>query len=491
MKLSKKWLVLVLALALVGAVFAVAACGGDEETGTTGAGGEEAVEGGIFSFYITEPTAIDPWNGQESEGIKVIDALFDSLVAFDPLTSKLIPAVAESWSANEDATVWTFQLGDSKFHNGRDVTAADFKYAWERICNPANEGEISYHLSAVKGYQAMQDGTATELEGVKAIDDKTLEVTLDYGYGDFEFVVGHPSLGPVPKEEVDKDPVAFHDMPIGNGPFMMAGPWQHDQLIQVVRFEDYTGQKAYLDGVDFKIFKDEDTAFLEFKAGNLDFTSIPSGQLEATKAEFGASADGYTIEPGKQVLTGTEISTYYMVCNLTDELLKNADLRKAISLAINRQAICDTVYEGCRKPATGIVPPGIAGFLPDQWPYAKYDVEQAKQMLEKAGYPGGEGLPELRIGFNSGVGHEDVFALVQADLKAIGINTVLEGVEWAQWLDQMDAKDFQLGRLGWSSDYPIMDNWVAPLFQTDSLDNHSFYSNPAIDEGILDRSGHR
>ncbi len=145
---------------------------------------------------------------------------------------------------------------DAKFHNGRDVTAADFKYAWERICNPANESEISYHLSAVKGFDAMQDGTATELEGVKAIDDKTLEVTLDYAYGDFEFVVGHPALGPVPKEEVEKDPAAFAEMPIGNGPFKMAGPWQHDQLIQVVRFDDYSGEKAYLDGVDFKIFKD-------------------------------------------------------------------------------------------------------------------------------------------------------------------------------------------------------------------------------------------
>ena len=482
MKLSKKWMVLLLALILVGAVFAVTACGDDGEDGAAG-GGEE---GGIFSFFISEPVAIDPWNAQESEGIKVVEELFDSLVAFDPLTSEIIPAVAETWEANADATVWTFKLGDSKFHNGRDVTAADFKYAWERICNPANEGEISYHLSAIKGYAAMQDGTATELEGVKAIDDKTLEVTLDYGYGDFEFVVGHPSLGPVPKEEVDKDPVAFHDMPIGNGPFMMAAPWQHDQLIQVVRFDDYAGKTALLDGVDFKIFKDQDTAFLEFKAGNLDFTQIPSGQVEATKAEFGASADGYTIEPGKQVLTGPEISTYYMVSNMTDELLKNADLRRAISLAINRQAICDAVYEGVRTPATGIVPPGIAGFAADQWPYAKYDVEAAKQMLEKAGYPGGEGLPELRVGFNSGVGHEDVFALIQADLKVIGINTKLEGVEWAQWLDQMDAKDFQLGRLGWSSDYPIMDNWIAPLFQTDSLDNHSFYSNPAIDQGILD-----
>ena len=112
---------------------------------------EAAGQGGIFSFFISEPVAIDPWNAQESEGIKVVEELFDSLVAFDPLTSEIIPAVAETWEANADATVWTFNLGDSKFHNGRDVTAADFKYAWERICNPANEGEISYHLSADQG----------------------------------------------------------------------------------------------------------------------------------------------------------------------------------------------------------------------------------------------------------------------------------------------------------------------------------------------------
>ncbi|MFH1834398.1 MAG: peptide ABC transporter substrate-binding protein [bacterium] len=479
------WLVLALVVVLAMAATAVGACG-DDDTGATTPGGGKAVEGGIFNFYINEPAFIDPVNGQESEGIQVINSVFDSLVAFDPLTSALLPAAAESWEANADASVWTFKLADQKFHNGRDVTAADFKYAWERICNPVNEGEIAYHLAAVKGFEAMQDGTAMELEGVKAIDDKTLEVTLQYPFGDFEYVVGHASLGPVPKEEVDKDPAAFADMPIGNGPFKMAGPWQHDQLIQVVRFDDYYGQKAYLDGVDFKIFKDEETAFLEFKAGNLDFTYIPSGQVVASKAEYGDSADGWTVEPGKQVLTGAEIATYYCVFNVEDEVLANADLRRAISLAINRQAIVDTVYEGVRKPATGIVPPGIAGFLPDQWPYSKYDVEQAKQMLEKAGYPGGEGLPELRVGFNTGVGHEDVFALVQADLKAIGINTKLEGVEWAQWLDQMDAKDFQLGRLGWSSDYPIMDNWIAPLFQSDSLDNHSFYGNPVVDQGILD-----
>jgi oligopeptide transport system substrate-binding protein len=476
LKLHKRiWFILMLAALLVGVVAAVAACGGDDGEGVdTTVAGEEAVPGGIFNYFIIEPAFIDPFNGQESEGIQVIQCVFDSLVAFDPITSKLVPAAADSWEANDDASVWTFHLNkDAKFHNGRAVTAADFKYAWERICNPVNKSEISYH--------PMQAGTATELEGVKALDDYTLEVTLSYPFGDFEMFVGHPSLAPVPKEEVEKDAAAFADMPIGNGPFKMAAPWQHDQLIQLVRNEDYYGPKAYLDGVDFKIFKDEDTAYLEFQAGNLDFAQIPTGQIEAAKASYGASADGWTIEPGKQVITGAYIGTNYAIFNCENDLLKNADLRKAISLAVNRQAICDTVYEGVRKPATGIVSEGVAGYLPDQWPYAKYDVEQAKEYLVKAGYPNGEGLPEFTIIFNSGAGHENAYALVQADLAAIGVKVKLEGIEWAQFLDTRDSGDFEISRSGWVGDYPSADNFLWPLLSSASADNDGLYNNPEFD----------
>jgi ABC-type transport system substrate-binding protein len=338
----------------------------------------------------------------------------------------------------------------------------------------------------VQGFDAMQDGSATELEGVKVVDDNTLEVTLSYPFGDFEYVVGHPSLGPVPQEEVEKDPAAFADMPIGNGPYKMAGPWQHDQLIQVVRNDDYYGQTTYADGVDFKIFKDQETAFLEFKAGNLDFTQIPSGQIQATITEYGESEDGLTVSPGKQTLTGPETAIYYVLFNNDDELLSNVDLRRALSLAVNREAIAQTVYEGTREPATGIVPAGVAGYLDDQWAYSKYDVEQAKQLLETAGSPGGEGLPELTLSFNSGSGHEDVMALIQADLATIGVNVVLDGSEWAQYLDKLDAADYQLGRLGWIADYPIIDNFLYPLFYSESADNASFYKNPAVDEALLD-----
>ncbi len=478
---------LLLALMLVGTAIAVAACGGVEEgeTTTSAAAGEEPVAGGILNFSIGEPAFIDPLNGQESEGAQVIQCVFDSLVSFDPMNSEILPAAADSWEANEDASVWTFHLNkDATFHNGRAVTAGDFKYAWERICNPENESEVSYHLEAVKGYAAMQEGTATELQGVKVIDDYTLEVALEYPFGDFLAFVGHPTLGPVPKEEVEKDPEAFSEMPIGNGPFKMAAPWQHDQVIQVVRNDAYYGEKAYLDGIDFKIFSDPDTAYREFQNGQLDLCQIPAGQVEAAKAKYGASEDGWTVSPGKQVLTGAFLGVTFCLINTERDILDNADVRRALSLAINRQAICDTVYEGALKPATGMISEGLAGYIPDQWLYAKYDVEQAKQLLEKAGYPDGEGLPELVVIFSTGGTQEDVFALVQADLAKIGVKTKLEAIEWAEYQDVRAAGDFDLAADGWVGDYPSEDNFLAPLFSSDSADNGSGYSNPTIDQMI-------
>ncbi len=473
---------------LLVAALAVAMMAGCTTTEGDGETESDATKGGTFNFYISEPAFIDPVNLQESEGTQVGQAVFDSLVAFDPITSEVIPAAAESWESNDDATVWTFTLVEgAKFHDGSEVTAESFKYAWERICNPENESEVAYHLGVVMGYDEMQDGTATELEGVKVIDDYTLEVTLNYGFADFEYVVGHPALAPVPQEAVEADPDGFSEMPIGNGPFKMAEPWAHDQYVKVVRFDDYYGTTSNIDGVDFKILADQDAAWLEFEAGNLDFVPIPSGQIQTAVATYGESSDGYTVNPGKQVSLGAEQAIYYLLINNEDPALADPDVRAALSLAIDRQDICDKVFEGTRTPATGIVPPGIVGHKPDAFEYAKYDVEAAKAKLADAGFPNGEGFPTISLEYNSGSGHEDILALVQEDLKAIGVNGELVGSEWAQYLDKLGAKDYQVGRLGWIADYPIMDNFLYPLFLTGSTDNYSFYTNPEVDE-MLDEA---
>lgn len=490
-KKCRRFIALPLALAFAATVV-LAGCSPSKTSG-----------GGTLNYYIGEPAYIDPYNTQESEGTQVVQAVFDSLTDVDGMdATKILPSAAVSWEVNDDATVWTFKLDEAaKFHDGTAVKASDFVYAWNRIASPdtantitkeADPSIISYHLAAIKGFDEVVDGSAETMSGLKALDDYTLEVTLSEPFADFPYVVSHPSLGPVPQKYVEEgveyegDTIPYGEMPIGNGPFKMSAPWKHDQSIQVVRNDDYYGDKALLDGVNFQIFKNPDSAYTAFQAGSLDFTQIGAGQIESAKSQYGTSDDGYTANPGKQVLLGDENSIYFLILNMKDPVISNPDVRKAITLAINRQAICDTVFEGTRNPADNIVPPGIAGYEEGAWADSKYDVEAAKKALADAGYPNGEGLPTITLSFNNDGGHEKIMQLIQADLKAIGINVTFRTADFPTYLKQLDAADVQIGRLGWSVDYPIMDNFLYPLFHSGSTDNKSQYSDASVDSGVED-----
>lgn len=494
----RKTVVLVAVCMLV--LGSVAGCAPKTTTGGTTETGP--VKGGTLSFYIGDPAAIDPYNAQETEGVQVVHQLFTSLTSFDPMdASKLVPAAADSWSANSDATVWTFKLNpNDKFSDGTTVKASDFVYAWNRIANPntlntatkkVDPSQISYHLAPIAGFDAVAAGKATEMSGLKAIDDLTLQVTLSKPFGDFEFVVAHPALAPVEKALVEGGvdfngtKVAFGDMPIGNGPFKMAKPWVHGQLISVVANDSFYGTKPYLAGIDFKTFKDPDTAYLEFQSGNLDFAQISLGKIKDAQTKYGTSSDGYTSNPNAQVLLGAENSTYYLVVNNKDKAMANLEFRKAISLAVNRQAICDALFEGTRAPADNIVPPGIAGYQPGVWAFAKYDTAAAAAALTAAGYPGGKGAPSVSLTYNADGGHQKIMELVQSDLTKLGLNVKLTPTaDFPTYLKALGAGSFQVGRLGWVADYPIMDNFLNPIFNSTSTDNYSKFASSTVDAAI-------
>jgi len=465
--------------ALAGASL-LSACKDEKGTGTTA--GDKS--GGTFRYYINEPAYIDPYNMQESEGTQLGAQIFDSLVRYDYRTEELLPAAAESWEANADYSVFTFKLQpDALFHNGDPVTAADFKRGFERIVDPANESEINYHLSQVKGYNAMVAGEADELEGVVALDDLTLEITLSEPYTDFLYVLSHPSLAPVPAAAEEAE---YSDAPIGNGPFMIEGKWEHEQYVRTVRFDKYYGQKPYVDGIDFNIISEVDTAFLEYEAGNLDFAMIPSGRIDECVEKYGESKDGWTAQPGEMTILGAQSSVYYLVINNTDPILSNKKVREAISYAIDRQAICDTVFQGVRVPADGIIPPGIFGYQEGVWKTAVYDIDKAKAALAEAGYPDGVGIPTIKLSFNTGGDHGAIMELIQSDLQKIGITTELDSMEWAAYLQALTEGRIQMGRLGWIADYPIMENFIYSLFYTGNGDNRSQYSNPEVDKKIME-----
>lgn len=464
------------------ALAALAACGKNNNAASTNDGTVKASEGGTFKFYISDPVAIDHYNLQESEGTQVGHVLFDSLVEWDWDKGEVKAKAAESWEINDDNTVFTFHLKDAKFHNGDPVTSESFKRGWQRLVDTTmtTPGEIGYHLAPVVGYDEMAAGEATELIGLTCPDDKTFVVTLKEPMADFLAVCCHPGLAPAPQAAID-DAANYLLAPIGNGPFMMDGKWESGQYINVKRFDDYYGDKPALDAINFSIQKDPKTAYSELEAGNMDFCQIPTGRFAELTEKYGSSVDGYTISPSRQTLAGAEASVYYLAVNLEDETMANKDLRHAIGLAINRQNIVDTLYEGVREPADNVFPP-IIDKKGGSWEYAKYDPEAAKKIIDEKGLAG----TTIKLSYNSGGGHEDVMSCIQADLTAVGLNVEQDTKEWAAYLQGLTDGDFQMGRLGWIADYPTLDNFIFPNFYSTADNNYSRYNNPEVDAAIDD-----
>ncbi len=490
------WLMFALIAVLTAVVGVTTACGGGGgDTTTTAPAGPTTTaapavqEGGTFRFQLGEPSFIEPSTVFESEGVYVVTSLFDGLLKFDDKTLEIKPDVATSWEVSPDGLTWTFKLrNDSKWQNGRGVVASDFVYSWTRQSAPETKSNYGNLLSSVKGWDELQAGTSKELPGVVAVDDYTLQVNLKTPVTDFLQICAMPMLYPVCKEAVEADPKAYAEMPLGNGAFKMVEPWKHNEYIKVVKWAEYPGTKPHIDGIDFKIYKDDPTAYLDFQAGNLDYAHLPTGQFKDAVAKYGKSDDGYLAAPGKQVLWGNILGIYEVVINTQNDLFKNADLRQALCLAVNRQAIVDTLYDGTRQVATNIIPPGTPGYEEGAFQYAKYDVEAAKAALAKAGYPGGQGLPTIALSFNNNADHGPVMQLVQADLKAIGINTTLDGSPakdyWAKAGE--GGPTFFIGRSGWIEDYPAIDNITFNLYHSEGGNNYSHVEVPEIDKAISD-----
>lgn len=474
------------------ALAALAACGkkSDKDAGS-GSATTGKTKGGTFNYYINNPVSIDPYDAEEDQGMQVIYQLFDALTTYDFDKGELKGLAAESWKGNDTADEFTFKLvKGAKFHDGTTVDAQSFKRAWERICNPktsaTTKSKIAFHLAMVEGYKEMMAGTATEMSGLTCPDENTLVVKLIQPYADFPYVCMHPALSPVPEVAL-KDFDTYFLAPVGNGPFKMDGEWKDGQEINLVRFDDYSyGDKANLDGIHFNIQKDPKTAYSEFEAGNLDFALVPTSQIKDAVSKYGESEDGYTISSGKDVLLGAELSTYYIVLNMKDATMQDLDLRRALSLAINRQAICDTVFDGTREPAGGVIPPKMAGYQENTWEYCKYDVDAANKLLD-AKYPkdaNGKRNVTIQLSYNLDGDHKTIMEMVLADWDKIGVTGTSVNNDWATTLKDYAAGNFQAGRLGWNADYPIMDNFMYSLFVPGADNNYGKYDNPAVEKGI-------
>jgi oligopeptide transport system substrate-binding protein len=458
-----------------------AACGGDDDKSANQGGSTAGKDGGVFRIGLVEPTAIDPFNSQESEGILVTKQLFTGLVTVNDETAELTPGVAEKWSKNDECSQWTFNLrSGTKFSNGDPVDAQAFIRGFTRSAKQKAASDVAYHMAGIDGYEAIHGGTSETFSGLSAPDANTLAVKLSAPDCEFDKKTLQPVMSPVPAVAGEADNKTFNDMPIGNGPFKMKEPWRHDQSITLVRSDSYFGTKAHLDEVAITLQPSQGALEAEFKGvqqGQYDYARIPPALIPQAKAEF---------EPKGGFLHELTNGINYMLVNVVNPPLNKVDARKAISLAIDRDAIIEGVYKGLQTKATSIVPPPFKAYYQEGVcdVCAKPDVARAKELAAKAGLKPGT---KVNLAFNTGGGHEAWVQAVQQQLQEnLGLKVELQPYPFKELLQKESAKDASgLFRAAWSADYPSAENFLFPLLSKQSLppgDNRGRYDNPEFDK---------
>jgi len=402
---------------------------------------------GTLNYPIgADPENLNVWRSRTVEATRILENVCDSLTTLDPETGEVVPELAESWDISEDGLVYTFNLRPGVlFHDvpgvtyeNREMTAEDVVWSWTRFLT--EESTNPERVLTVKGAQAYLDGEAETVEGLRVVDDHTLEVTLERP--SHRFLADLIFAYVVPEEAVTALGQRIASQPVCTGPFMVER-WNRDNEIVLTANPDYW-EEGYpkLDGVRFLNVPQEDTALLQYREGELDVLyDLPPAQLAAVKEQF---ADEY------QELPGLGIS--YWGFAMTGEVFgDNPALRKAFNHAVDRELIWGVLMEGARIP-------GTAGVLPPQMPAAdvpgyEYDPERARELLAEAGYPEGEGLEPITLWYMSDT-EDSIQVAFQEMLGEIGVPIELQKADPSTYWDRIREPDVHLFQSGWTANLP-------------------------------------
>jgi len=467
------------------AMFGVVAVGCGDTTTTTAAGGTDTTvaagdlaEDQTLTINITsEPPSLDPNLATDTTSSMVINNIFEGLVHIDPV-GEVFPGVAESWDVSDDGLVYTFNLrGTDTWTNGDTVTSADFKESWVRILDPETAADYAYMLYFIVGAEAFNSGEGTmEDLGIDATDPAKLVVTLVSPTPWFVPMMAHQAYFPIHKATVDAGGDAWTEPAniVTNGPYLL-DTWNHDSDILLTKRADWReADTVTLENVKMVMIAEETTGVAAFEAGEIDVQkALPAADIDRLK-----TLPQYRVVP----LTGT----YYFGFNTKKPPLDDAKVRKALSLAIDRQSIVDNITKGGQLPAVDFIPNSMAGYdtIKQGMGSPTADVEGAKALLAEAGYPEGAGLPEIVIYYNTSESHAAIATAIQSQWKAIGVNTTLKNMEWAQYLDFVQNNDdVMVYRMGWVIDYLDAYNMLE-LFRTDSGNNYTRWGNADYDAAL-------
>ncbi len=446
--------------------------------------------GGTFRLSIVEPVSIDPWNAQESEGILVSKNLFDTLVTVD-VNGNLKKQLAQSYSTNSTCTDWTFTLkANQKFSNGEPVDAESIKRGMTRAALGTAASAVSYHMAGVVGFDALQSSKATDptqvdFTGVAATGD-TLKIALTAPDCEFVLKTAQPVFSPVPPEAGAATNTKFNDEPIGNGPFKMAQPWQHDKSITLVRNDNYTdGPKALLDQVDLTINDGSSNSYEDkgFTNGNFDYARVSPDDLKAFAAKYHSNDQAQNA-----FIKDIAYGVTYLIPMVKNKPLTSVAGREAVSYAIDRDAIISGILKNSVTKATSLVPPPFqtqGTFQPGICASCvKQDVTKAKALALQAGLPPGT---KVNLEYWTGAGLDGWSQAIAGELKdELGWKVNIQALPFKTVLQNMnDPASTGLFTSIWGADYPTSWAILYPLLATEPADNPGAnsgrYSNKKVD----------
>ena len=478
------------------AALGLAACGGSKSgsTATSGstagstAGGTNTA--GFTVQYGSNPETLDPALNSAIDASNTIITIFEPLLLINE-NNEVIGGQAESWEASEDGLTWTFTMRDGlKWSDGTDLTAKDFEYSFKRMANPDTAAPYAETcLGMIDGFDAAQAGD-TDALNVKASDDgKTLTIVLSYPCSYFDKMAAFAAMSPVQQATVEANGDSWctsAETFVSNGPYMITD-WTPSERIVLTKNPNYVGgwdnSKIVSDTITLLLLEDSSASFAAYNSGEaVLIKDVPTDEIPSlTKAEDGG--DFYV---------DTILGTYYVSLNLQRDAFQDAKVRKALSLAIDRDYVANTIMQGTYSTADSIVGPGIvdeSGYFHDNGnaPYISADYEanlaEAKKLLEEAGYPNGEGYPTIEYSTNDAGYHVPLAEYLQQAWGDLGITLTINKMEWSSFTPARRAGEYDVARNGWVMDYNDPSNML-DLFCTSNGNNDGKYANPDFDAAI-------
>ena len=453
--------------------------GGDAATpaateAATAAAGERVSgicgENRLITFGSDPATVLDPIQVGDADTATYVAEIFGGLVTLD-LDLNVQPDIAERWEVSDDGMVYTFFLrDDAVFHNGRRVTAEDFKYSFERAADPSNFSPTARdYLGNIAGVLDKLGGRADEVRGVTVIDESTLRIELLRPVSYFLQELTYTVAFVVDREQVEEDPRGWTRNPVGTGPFRLKS-WRPLEELVLVPNERYHLGPPSVDEVVFQL--GGGSLLTRFENDEIHVAVVPAIELPGVLGGESPLSEQYRPAP--------QLSLSYLGMNVNEPPFDDPLVRQAFALAIDREAINEALYFNAFLVADGIVPPTMPGYAEGVSSYP-HDPERAAETLARSRYAGDVPRVILTYSGSGGDPPDTLQAYAQQWEEALGVQVELEAIEWSAFLRELRRGTFQMYATGWIADYPDPENFIGKLFGTDSGVNHTGYSNARVD----------